>query len=207
MGFTGNLSRDRSVLAGLLDRLGLPISLASVLMAHAAAVREASDRLGLIAPGDRDSIIRRHTTDSLLFALARPPAPEERWADIGSGAGFPGLVLACCYPATSFVLVEPLARRAGFLELQISSLGLANTTVEARRAQEIEPIYDVAVARALEDPAAAMLTLQSLVRPGGSAIVAAGSAEAKPDGATLVRVEDLGDVDSPGVLFMMSRGA
>ncbi|MGH2726026.1 MAG: RsmG family class I SAM-dependent methyltransferase, partial [Actinomycetota bacterium] len=92
MGFTGNITRDRSILAGLLQRLGLPLSLASPLLGHAGAVREAADRLGLVAPGDRGSIVQRHTADSLLFALARPPGPGERWADVGSGAGFPGLV-------------------------------------------------------------------------------------------------------------------
>ncbi|MGH2726650.1 MAG: 16S rRNA (guanine(527)-N(7))-methyltransferase RsmG [Actinomycetota bacterium] len=207
MRFTGNITRDRSTLAVLLQRLGLPLSLASPLLGHAAAVRDGTDRLGLVAPGDRRSIVQRHTADSLLFAFARPPAPGERWADVGSGAGFPGLVLAICYPATSFTLVEPNSRRAGFLELQVTALGLVNASVEARRSQELGSGFDVAVARALENPAAAILTLQSLVRPGGAAIVAAGSSEARPDGASLIRLEDLGDVDSPGVLFMMSRGA
>lgn len=207
MGFTGNITRDRNVLASLLQRLGLPISLASLLLAHAAAVGKAADRLGLVGSADQDSIVPRHTADSLLFALARHPWPGERWADVGSGAGFPGLVLAICYPATAFTLIEPISRRAGFLDLQVTALGLSNTVVEARRLDEVQGTFDVVVARALEDPGKAMLTLQSVVGPGGSVIVAAGPATPQPDAATVVRVEDLGDVDSPGVLFMMTRGA
>lgn len=207
MSFSRNIARDRGVLGTLLQRLGLPLSLSSPLMAHAAAVAGASERLGLVAVGDRGSMVVRHTADSLLFALARAPQPAERWADVGSGAGFPGLVLACCYPETRFTLIEPNSRRAGFLELQITGLGLVNASVLARRLQEVEESFDVAVARAFQAPDAALLSLKPLVKPGGSAIVAASPQAAVPGGATVVRLEELGDVDSPGVLFMMGREA
>jgi 16S rRNA (guanine527-N7)-methyltransferase len=207
MSFTRNIARDRGVLGTLLQRLGLPLNLASPLMGHAAAVAGSSERLGLVAPGDRGSLLARHTAASLLFALARAPEAGEAWVDVGSGAGFPGLVLACCYPETRFALIEPNERRAGFLELQMASLGLANVDVLARRLEEVQGAFDIAVTRAFQAPALALHSLIPLVKPGGKAIVAAGPHEAVPDGATVVRLEDLGDVDSPGVLFMMSREA
>jgi 16S rRNA (guanine527-N7)-methyltransferase len=205
MGFTRNIARDRGVLGALLQRLGLPLNLASPLMAHAAAVAGASDRLGLVAPGDRGSMLARHTADSLLFALARVPQPGERWADVGSGAGFPGLVLACCYPDARFALIEPNERRAGFLELQAAGIGLANVEILARRLEDVEGAFDIAVARAFQAPALALLSMMPLVKMGGWSIVAAGPHVPIPDGATAVSLENLGDVDSPGVLFMMSR--
>ncbi|MEX2557263.1 MAG: RsmG family class I SAM-dependent methyltransferase [Actinomycetota bacterium] len=174
-------------------------------MAHAAAVAGASDRLGLVAPGDRGSMVARHTADSLLFALARPPIPGETWVDVGSGAGFPGLVLACCYPETRFTLIEPSERRAGFLELQLAGLGLANVEVVARRLEDVSGAFDIGVARAFQAPSLALRSMITLVKVGGRVIVAAGPHEAVPAGATAVTLERLGDVDSPGVLFMMSR--
>ena len=152
-------------------------------------------------------MVARHTADSLLFALARQPEQGERWADVGSGAGFPGLVLACCYPTVGFTLIEPNKRRAGFLELQIAELGLANTEVVPNRLDQVKGDFDVAVARALAAPGAALRDLMSLLREGGTALVASGSVAAAPPGAQVVRLEALGAVDSPGVLFMMSRKA
>lgn len=207
MGFTRNISQDRLVLGSLLQRLGLPLSLTSPLMAHADAVAGAADRLGLIAPGDKGSVPARHTADSLLFALARTPRPGEHWADVGSGAGFPGLVLACCYPASRFSLIESNSRKAGFLDLQAGNLGLSNTEILARRVAEVDGTFDVAVARAFANPSSALLDLMSLVRVGGEIIVAAGPDESVPAGADRVQLEEIGAVDSPGVLFMMSRGA
>ena len=207
MGFTRNIARDRGLLGAMLQRLGLPLNLTSPLMAHAAAVADASERLGLVALGDREMLLARHTADSLLFALARPPMPGEAWADVGSGAGFPGLVLACCYPATRFALIEPSQRRVGFLELQTAGIGLANVDVIASRLEDVQGDFDIAVARAFQAPALALGSMIPLVKVGGQAIVAAGPNEAVPDGATIVRLEDLGDVDSPGVLFMMTREA
>jgi len=207
MGFTRNMSRDRAVLGSLLQRLGLPLQLASLLLAHAEGVHDAPDRLGLISKGDRASIVVRHTCDSLLFAAARTPQPGERWVDVGSGAGFPGLVLACCFPDTRLTLVEPNGRKAGFLELQVSSLGLSNVEVLLRRLEEVDGGFDVAVARAFAAPASTMMDLRSLVRVGGTVLVAAGPGEPAPDGARRVELEAIDDVDSPGVLFMMGREA
>ena len=207
MGFTRNIDRDRAVLGSLLQRLGLPAQLASLLLAHAGAVADASDRLGLVSSGDRATIVVRHTCDSLLFAAAKTPRPGERWADVGSGAGFPGLVLACCYPMTRFWLIEPHGRKAGFLELQVNGLGLSNVEVSPRRLQEVDGAFDVAVARAFANPGEALLDLKSAVRVGGTALVAAGRDEPTPPGSERVELAGFGDVDSPGVLFMMGREA
>lgn len=208
MGFTRNIAVDRALLGHLLNRLGLPSTVLSLLVAHAEAVRGASPRLGLVAPGDEGHLIARHTADSMLFALARAPAPGEHWLDVGSGAGFPGAVLACCYPDCSFTLLEPHERRAGFLELVTSGLGLANTIVVGRRLEALENSgFDVAVARALTDPAKAVRALTGSVRVGGEVIVALGSRAQLGPPARIVEVEVPDDVDSPGLFSMMSREA
>jgi 16S rRNA (guanine527-N7)-methyltransferase len=163
-------------------------------------------RLGLVSPNDVEHVITRHSADSLLFALVRRPGPGERWVDVGSGAGFPGVVLACCFPECSFTLAEPLQKRAGFLELAAADLGLANVDVLPARLQDLgmEP-FDVAVARALTEPSEALRSMLGVVRPGGEAIVAISRDTAVDLGATTLKLEDLGNVDSPGVFSMMTR--
>jgi 16S rRNA (guanine527-N7)-methyltransferase len=207
LGFTRNIARDRAILGPLLNRLGLPSTVLSLLLAHAEAVRAASSRLGLISLGDADLVIPRHTADSLLFALARTPRAGERWLDVGSGAGFPGFVLACCYPGCSFTLLEPLKRRAGFLELMASDLGLANVSIDGRRLEAVTEGFDAAVARAFTDPIAALRGMSGAVVPGGEAIVAVGRDAVVEEAARLVAVETPGNVDSPGLFFMMTREA
>jgi 16S rRNA (guanine527-N7)-methyltransferase len=207
-GFTGNIASDSAVLGQLLERLALPPTLISPLLAHARSVEREADRLGLVSAGDISQVVRRHTADSILFALVRAPAAGERWADVGSGAGFPGLVLATCYPETRFTLVEPQKRRAGFLELQIADLGLPNAQVDARRLEEVEEAeFDAAVARALANPAQALRSMVRVLRTDGVAVVAASGQDFVPDRAIqVIALDQIGSVDSPGRFFMMTRG-
>jgi 16S rRNA (guanine527-N7)-methyltransferase len=208
MGFTRNIARDRAILGQLLQRLGLPSTALSLLFAHADAVGAATGRLGLISPGDADQIVPRHTADSMLFALVRSPGIGERWLDVGTGAGFPGVVLACCYPDCSFTLLEPHERRAGFLELTTNDLGLGNVIVDGRRLEDITTAgVDVAIARAFADPSEALKDLVGAVRKGGDAIVAVGPSVVVSPPARMVAVEVPGDVDSPGLFSMMTREA
>jgi 16S rRNA (guanine527-N7)-methyltransferase len=208
LGFTRNIDRDRAILGRLLALLGLPSTVLSLLFAHAEAVRAATPRLGLISPSDVDQIVPRHTADSMLFALARSPGSGERWMDVGSGAGFPGVVLACCYPDCSFTLLEPHGRRAGFLELVTSDLGLDNVVVDVRRLEELtEAGFDVAITRAFTDPSEALSSLIGSVREGGETLVAMGPGAAVAPSVRLVEVEVPDGVDSPGLFSMMTRKA
>ncbi|HEX9711837.1 MAG TPA: RsmG family class I SAM-dependent methyltransferase [Actinomycetota bacterium] len=194
-----------ATVARILRELRLPQTLLSLLLAHAEAVRADADRLGLVASRDQGSVLSRHTADSLLFALAREPEDGEQWADVGSGAGFPGLVLACCYPGTIFTLVEPQRRRAAFLELQRAGLGLENVELAIQRADDLPPgRFDVVVARALAEPALAMEAMRRLARPDGTILVAVGPRASVPPGIEEIDVSRAG-VDSPGRIFMMTQ--
>jgi 16S rRNA (guanine527-N7)-methyltransferase len=166
-------------------------------------VAEHSPRLGLVSTGDENSILERHTADSLVVALARVPKTGERWVDVGSGAGFPGLVHAACYPDTAFILAEASAKKAGFLELEVIDLGLNNVEVSRTRAEALPPDFDVAVTRAVTDPSAAFGLLRTLVRTGGTCIVA--GTGSVPTGAQHLGF-DLPFVDSPATVFMMTVG-
>ncbi len=72
--------------------------------------------------------------------------------DIGTGAGFPGLILAMALPNVHFTLVEPLKKRVSFLQFVKADLKLNNVTVKRARVQDLEPEYfDLITSRAVTD--------------------------------------------------------
>ena len=72
--------------------------------------------------------------------------------DIGTGAGFPGMILAIGLPDTQVTLVEPLAKRASFLQFVKADLGLENVRVVKKRVEEMEPeIFELVTSRAVTD--------------------------------------------------------
>ena len=72
--------------------------------------------------------------------------------DIGTGAGFPGMILALALPKTQVTLVEPLSKRASFLQFIKADLQLHNVTVVKKRVEEMEPeIFDCITSRAVTD--------------------------------------------------------
>ena len=74
--------------------------------------------------------------------------------DIGTGAGFPGLILAMALPETSVTLAEPLAKRASFLQFVKAKLLLENVTVERKRAEELPAqVFELITSRAVTDTA------------------------------------------------------
>ena len=97
---------------------------------------------------DRDIIIK-HFLDSLLFAKALPPEALTL-ADIGSGAGFPGIPIKIMCPDLSVFLIEPTQKKAIFLEHICSRLQLRNVEIMDKRIEEVNGLQvDVAVTRAL----------------------------------------------------------
>lgn len=72
--------------------------------------------------------------------------------DIGTGAGFPGMILAFALPQTQVTLVEPLVKRASFLQFIKADLELQNVTVVKKKVEQMEPkIFDMITSRAVTD--------------------------------------------------------
>ncbi|WP_277979587.1 16S rRNA (guanine(527)-N(7))-methyltransferase RsmG [Sphingomonas phyllosphaerae] len=106
-----------------------------------ALVVSENSRQNLIAPASVAQIWSRHLLDSAqLLALSEGPGD---WLDIGSGAGFPGMVIALLSDH-SVTLVEPRARRANFLSAAADELGLAHVRVVKSRAESL-PAHTFAV--------------------------------------------------------------
>ena len=95
------------------------------------------------------------TLDEFIFDAIYPltfmDAPKSM-LDIGTGAGFPGLILALAWRDTQVTLAEPLAKRASFLQFIKAKLGLENVTVERKRAEELPPqSFELITSRAVTD--------------------------------------------------------
>lgn len=97
--------------------------------------------------------------------------PISKAMDIGTGAGFPGMLLAIALPQTHFTLVEPLSKRASFLQFVKADLGLQNVDVKALRVEQLpsEP-YDFITSRAVTDTAM-LLKLSEPFRTKGSILL------------------------------------
>jgi 16S rRNA (guanine527-N7)-methyltransferase len=102
---------------------------------------------GLIGPREVPRIWDRHIMNSAVV-VPRVPAGASV-ADVGTGAGLPGLVWAIARPDISVTLVEPLLRRTRFLDEVVADVGLDNVTVLRARAEEVRDTYDVVTARAV----------------------------------------------------------
>jgi 16S rRNA (guanine527-N7)-methyltransferase len=135
--------------------------------------------LGFLGPRERDRLWERHLDDALGLAAIRQPRPRERWADLGSGAGLPGLPLAAAYRATPFTMIDAQRRRLDWVAATAATLGLANVTVVHARLEDYgqgpaRQSFDVATARALGPlPVVAELGLP-LLRIGGQLLVPRG---------------------------------
>ena len=109
-------------------------------------------RINLIAKGTVADIWDRHIVDSAqIYALA--PASFDKWVDLGSGGGFPGIVVAAIakelQPHASFVLIESDQRKATFLRTAARELELPVTVIAARIEEAPPQSADVVSARAL----------------------------------------------------------
>jgi 16S rRNA (guanine527-N7)-methyltransferase len=137
-----------------------------------AAYGEAVRR-GFLGPREDARLRERHLHDALGLAVIRPPVARERWVDLGSGAGLPGLPLACAYPETSFTLVDAQRRRLDWVAATAAKFHIDNVTVVHARLEEFgrgpdRETFDVATARALGPlPVVAELGLPLLVVGGG----------------------------------------
>ena len=104
---------------------------------------------GLIGPREAPKLWDRHVFNCLALTSLVPSGATV--ADLGSGAGLPGVVLAVGRPDLSMTLVEPLQRRTSFLDEVVEELGLDNVRVVRGRAEELHGRhrFDVVTARAL----------------------------------------------------------
>jgi 16S rRNA (guanine527-N7)-methyltransferase len=149
----------------------LSAEIVRALHAHYEELRRWSPRLSLIGPGTASEVIARHFGESLAALPLLPPSPVGRIVDIGSGAGFPGLVLAATRPRWSVTLVEAQERKWAFLQAAARRAALACRCLNARVAALLPPglpgAYEVVTVRALRLDPPLLQALASRLTPGG----------------------------------------
>jgi len=113
----------------------------SLLTRYILEIEQYNPALSLVGTDDRQELIVRHILDSLspLGIISRLLAAGRTVADVGSGAGLPGIPLAIAIPDAAFTLIERKGRRAGFLRHMQETLGLANVTVEEAEMEKAKP--------------------------------------------------------------------
>jgi 16S rRNA (guanine527-N7)-methyltransferase len=128
--------------------IDLEASGAEALLKLVDELEVGNAQFNLTAIRDRSGMLRKHVLDSLTL---QPYLRGSRVADIGTGAGFPGLPLAIVNPARRFTLVEATGKKARFVERTALRLGCDNVQVEHARAENYRPfeLFDTVVARAL----------------------------------------------------------
>lgn len=136
-------------------------------------VREGELR-GLIGPRELPRLWTRHLLNSSAVAEFVPEGV--RFADVGSGAGFPGIVVALMRPDLEVRLIEPMERRVTWLEDVVRELDVANVTVERARAEDVHgvAVFDVVSARAVAALKKLVPWVGPLIAPGGSLVALKG---------------------------------
>lgn len=170
---------DRERLAQKCSTWNIQLSPAQLeqLDRYAALLVDYNQKVNLTAITSPEGIEDRHFADSLL--LAAQPEVAGRVVDVGSGAGFPGVVAKIYKPELQLTLLEPTGKRLDFLRFLCAELGLSGVEFVKERAEEAarkqwRESFDVAAARAV----AAMPVLAEyclpLVHPGGHFIAMKG---------------------------------
>lgn len=136
-----------------------------VARAFTAALSREGEERGLIGPLELPRLWTRHILNSAIAA----PLFHGSVADIGSGAGLPGLVLAIARPDVQWTLIEPMERRVTWLNEQVEALDLSNVAVLRARAEDVRPPegFDMVTARAVSALRTLIPLTAPLVRDGG----------------------------------------
>jgi 16S rRNA (guanine527-N7)-methyltransferase len=144
---------------------------------YAAALARDSDTLGLLGPRELDILWSRHILNSAV--VAELVADGKTVADVGSGAGLPGIPMAIAQPNAQFTLIEPMERRSDWLKQQVAELGLTNVEVLRARAEEVGSVYDIVTARAVSNLSKLLRLTIDLIRDGGELLALKGSKAAE----------------------------
>ncbi len=151
----------RTYVAGLTDAAGM-----ARLETFAALVLEENQQQNLIAKATEPHLWQRHIADSaqLTQIVSRETFGANAggpWLDLGSGPGFPGLVIAALHPNMPVVLVESRARRVEFLERVIAALDLQKCRVEGQRLERVTPFAARAISARAFAPLGKLLELSA----------------------------------------------
>lgn len=197
---------DKQRLIEKAARYGIDAApVADALDLYARILVDYNKNVNLTAITEPEAIEDRHFIDSLL--LAAQPEVAGRVVDVGTGAGFPGIVVKLFKPDVDLTLMEPTGKRVEFLKFACLELGVAATFAKERAEEAARKgwreSFDVAVARAVADlPVLAEYCLP-LVRVGGVFLAMKGSSAEEEAARAEGAVERLGGAVRETRLFTL----
>ncbi|MBP3223053.1 MAG: 16S rRNA (guanine(527)-N(7))-methyltransferase RsmG [Actinomycetaceae bacterium] len=130
-------------------------------------LRRDGEKLGLLGPREYSRLWTRHIINSTV--VSDFISDDACVADVGSGAGFPGIVLACIRDDIQLTLIDKMRRRTQWLERVVNSLQLSNVNVFTGRSLDFSPLFsfDVVTARAVASVKSLLPLTVPLVKQGG----------------------------------------
>ena len=139
---------------------------------YAALLLEWNEKINLTAITDEEGIAAKHFLDCLAFLRHAQIKEGARVADVGTGAGFPGIVLKIARPDIELVLIDSLQKRLNFLSEVCRELGIKATLVHARAEdaghdKALRESFDFVTARAVANLAVLSEYCLPLVKIGG----------------------------------------
>jgi 16S rRNA (guanine527-N7)-methyltransferase len=158
--------------AWIARELEVTTALAANLAAFVRLLMTWNQRINLTAARSAEQVVREHVADSVAV-LAHVPADAARAIDVGSGGGFPGIVVGAARPDLDLTLLEPVHKKQAFLAAAIRELGLARCRARAMRVEDYlreagaAGAADVAMSRATWAVSEWLERGRALVRPGG----------------------------------------
>jgi 16S rRNA (guanine527-N7)-methyltransferase len=159
---------EREMLARGAAEIGIDLDAARVesLLRLVDELELGNAQFNLTAIRDRPGMLRKHVLDSLTL---QPHLRGEAIADVGTGAGFPGMALAIADPRRRFTLIEATGKKARFVAQTAERIGCSNVQVVHSRAESYRPfeLFDTVVARALSSLADFVAYAGHLCAPGG----------------------------------------
>lgn len=146
---------------------------------YAQILVEYNEKVNLTAITDPEGIENKHFLDSLLFA--KNPLVKGKVVDVGTGAGFPGIVAKIFRPEIDLTMIEPTGKRCTFLQYALDTIGIKANVVKERAEEAARKgyreQYDVATARAVADMRVLSEYCIPLVKVGGHFIAMKGDGE------------------------------
>lgn len=152
-------------------------------------------------------IISRHFLNCALIRCLKTFDAEHRVLDIGSGGGFPAMIMAVLYPDVSFVMVESIRKKSEFLEAASLEIGLKNVTVMRERVEKLSGEYDYITCRAVATVDQIVHWSAHLLKPEGEWILWKGRHYREEVGSRPVEIHDLERLHSSqdGVLLFLRK--
>lgn len=157
------------------------------ISAYLDLVLKWNAKMNLTAVREPGAIIQRHFGESLFAAgLIAPNCGETKsLADVGSGAGFPGLAIKIALPQLNVTLIESQQKKATFLREVIRELAMQDAQVVNARAESFHQTSDIVTLRAVESFDKSLRVASRLVGSGGELVLLIGTGQTEKAGALL----------------------